>query len=185
MFLAGECASVVLHRDLDVAAPAVAAGKAVGFAGWPILEDLDGREEDEVTSSRIARRFIVGRLVRMLVDDDLTVVLERVADQVRRARGELVAHDAPYDEHGRGGSVAPRLGCARAGALRRPGHGARGAGGCRRSAGPPARSAGAVSLRLRHRGCAGAPRGRSTQRASPAASCGVRRTGTRRVTGSR
>jgi tetratricopeptide (TPR) repeat protein len=102
MFLAGECASVVLHRDLDALRRLGPAGNASAFAGWPILEDLDGREDDEVTSARIARRFVVCRLVRMLVDDDLAVVPERVADQVRRARGELLAHDASSDEHDEG-----------------------------------------------------------------------------------
>jgi tetratricopeptide (TPR) repeat protein len=102
MFLAGECASVVLHRDLDALRRRGPAGNASAFAGWPILEDLDGREDDEVTSARIARRFVVCRLVRMLVDDDLAVVPERVADQVRRARGELLAHDASSDEHDEG-----------------------------------------------------------------------------------
>jgi tetratricopeptide (TPR) repeat protein len=91
MFLAGECASVVLHRDLDVCARRGGAAQASSFAGWPILEDLEGREDDEAASARIARRFIVGRLVRMLVDDDLAVAPERMADQVRRARTELLA----------------------------------------------------------------------------------------------
>jgi tetratricopeptide (TPR) repeat protein len=98
MFLAGECASVVLHRDLDTGAPTGFAGMPSSFVGWPILEDLEGREDDEVASGRIARRFIVGRLVRMLVDDDLTVAPERAADQVRRARSELLGVDAASDE---------------------------------------------------------------------------------------
>ncbi|HUF76538.1 MAG TPA: tetratricopeptide repeat protein [Longimicrobiales bacterium] len=98
MFLAGECASIVLHRDLDATARRGSAGQASDFAGWPILEDLEGREEDEVASARIARRFIVGRLVRMLVDDDLTVASERMVDQVRRARSELLGVDPASDE---------------------------------------------------------------------------------------
>lgn len=100
MFLAGECASVVLHRDLDASARRGAASQASNFAGWPILEDLEGREDDEVTSTRIARRFVVGRLVRMLVDDDLAVAHERMADQVRRARGELLGADTSADARG-------------------------------------------------------------------------------------
>jgi len=83
----------VLHRDLDATARRDFAAQASTFAGWPILEDLEGREEDEVVSARIARRFIVARLVRMLVDDDLAVAPERMADQVRRARVELAPSD--------------------------------------------------------------------------------------------
>ena len=98
MFLAGECASVVLHRDLDATARRGTAGHASSFAGWPILEDLEGREEDEVASGRIARRFLVCRLVRMLVDDDLAVAPDRIADQVRRARSELMGVDPGGEE---------------------------------------------------------------------------------------
>lgn len=90
MFLSGECAAVVLHRDLDDAVganPSEVGGTR--FAGWDILADLDGRESDEVESRRIARRFVVVRLVRLLVDDDLTVSAERMVEQVRRARAEI------------------------------------------------------------------------------------------------
>jgi len=89
MFLAGECGSVVLHRDLDSEARRGIADAPSTFPGWPILEDLEGREEDEVVGARIARRFVVGRLVRMLVDDELAFPKERMAEQVRRARAEL------------------------------------------------------------------------------------------------
>jgi tetratricopeptide (TPR) repeat protein len=99
MFLAGECAAVVLHRDLDAAARSVGAAPPTSFAGWPILEDLEGREGDEVASERIARRFIVARLVRMLVDDDLAVAPERMADQVRRARAEVARSDTGTLDH--------------------------------------------------------------------------------------
>ena len=90
MFLAGECAAVVLHRDLDVPRdPEVETVSGSRFAGWDILADLEGRESDEVESRRIAQRFVVARLVRMLVDDDLAVSRERTIEQVRRARAEL------------------------------------------------------------------------------------------------
>jgi hypothetical protein len=94
MFLAGECAGILLHRDLDllVAAGSQAAA-ATRFAGWPILEDLEGRESNVGESRRIARRFVVGRLVRKLVDDDLASVPDRMAEQVRRARAELGAEE--------------------------------------------------------------------------------------------
>ncbi len=92
MFLAGECASILLHRDLDLIASAGSrAGAVTRFAGWPILEDLEGRESDEIEGRRIAQRFIVGRLVRKLLDDDLVVAPERLTEQVRRAREELSA----------------------------------------------------------------------------------------------
>lgn len=91
MFLAGECAAVLLHRDLD-AMPGSGSADAAGsrFAGWHILADLEGRESNEAEGRVIAQRFIVGRLVRMLVDDDLTYSPERLEEQVRRARAEMV-----------------------------------------------------------------------------------------------
>ncbi len=99
MFLAGECASVVLHRDLGVhLRQRREHGAATGFAGWPILEDMEGREDDEVVSARIARRFVVGRLARMLLDDELVADPERLAEQVRRARTELVARELTSEE---------------------------------------------------------------------------------------
>jgi len=88
MFLAGECAGILLHRDLDLLARGGRPGVA-SFAGWRILEDLDGREPEERESRRIAQRFVVGRLARMLADEDLVIAPERAADQVRRARAEL------------------------------------------------------------------------------------------------
>lgn len=72
MFAAGECAALVLHRDLDEKVEADPCVAGARFAGWDILADLDGRESDELESRRIAQRFVVARLVRLLVDDDLT-----------------------------------------------------------------------------------------------------------------
>lgn len=99
MFLAGECASVLLHRDLDALLPASDdPGGEGGFAGWPILQDLEGRESDEDEGQRIARRFVVARVVRMLTDDDFVSLPDRIAEQVRRARAELPPQDASLDE---------------------------------------------------------------------------------------
>ena len=98
MFLAGECAAVLLHRELDSMLPDDgSAADAQRFAGWAILADLEGRETDEAAGRRIAQRFIVGRVVRMLVDDDLVVVHERMSEQVRRARLELPDAAGPND----------------------------------------------------------------------------------------
>ena len=101
MFLAGECAAVVLHRDLDISRGSDTDGVGGSrFAGWDVLEDLEGRESDQTESRRIAQRFVVARLVRMLIDDDLTVSRERTVEQVRRARAELaddIAAEGEFD----------------------------------------------------------------------------------------
>jgi tetratricopeptide (TPR) repeat protein len=99
MFLAGECAAVVLHGDLDAVRNDQASAVAgPSFAGWDILADLEGRESDEAESRRIAQRFVVVRLVRLLVDEDLTVSRERTVEQVRRARAEIAVDDTQGPE---------------------------------------------------------------------------------------
>lgn len=93
MFLAGESSAVVLHRDL-VTEPA---GEAVpGFAGWHLLKDLEGHEDDEERGAVVGRRFEVGRLARMLVDEDLCVPEGRRVDLAERVRGTLA--DEPVEE---------------------------------------------------------------------------------------
>lgn len=100
MFLAGECSALVLHRDLDTpegrARGTTTAADPAGarFAGWQILRDIEGRESNEEQSRRIAQRFVVGRLARMLVDEDMTLPPDQVSEHVRRARAELSRHDA-------------------------------------------------------------------------------------------
>jgi len=98
MFLAGECSAVVMHRDLDAteAEPGDTETSARRFAGWPILKDMEGREADEGASRKIAQRFAVVRLARMLIDDDLMVSEDRVAEQVAAARREIATGD--FDE---------------------------------------------------------------------------------------
>lgn len=100
MFLAGECSAVVLHRDLDAMALAEAddARKArPRFAGWPILQDIEGREDDELESRRIALRFLVARLPRLLVEDDLAIPMDRLRQQAARAREEMDRDAAGVD----------------------------------------------------------------------------------------
>lgn len=97
MFLAGECAAVLLHRDLDVLLPTQEQPSEDGFAGWQILKDLEGRESDEAEGRRIAQRFVVGRVVRMLADDDFVILPDRMSEQVRRARAELPGKDESTD----------------------------------------------------------------------------------------
>lgn len=98
LFLAGECSAVVLHRDLDSGVEDEdGIRRPPRFAGWPILQDIEGREDDEAESQRIALRFIVARLPRLLVDDDLTIPMERFREQADRARQEVVKDAATLD----------------------------------------------------------------------------------------
>lgn len=89
MFLGGECAAVLLHRELDRMLSGRESSEGGTFAGWSILQDLEGREADEEASRRISQRFVVGRAARALIDEDLVVTPERMQEQVRRARAEL------------------------------------------------------------------------------------------------
>ncbi len=92
MFLAGECSAVVLHRDLDAMASVAADDSSQGrprFAGWHILQDIEGREGDEDESRRIAMRFVVARLPRLLLEDDLAIPRDRLRQQAQRAREEV------------------------------------------------------------------------------------------------
>jgi len=87
MFLAGACASIVLHRDLIEATPQV--DPSLSFPGWPILQDLEGHEDDPARRTLIERRFQVGRLARLLLDEDLALPAERRGQLCDRAAGEL------------------------------------------------------------------------------------------------
>jgi tetratricopeptide (TPR) repeat protein len=98
MFLAGEVAALILHRDLGLRSRAVMDdAKGFGaadsgsfherFAGWPVLKDLEGRSHGDPAVSRIRTRFLVARIVRSLVEDELVVdpdTLHRQVDRVRR-----------------------------------------------------------------------------------------------------
>jgi tetratricopeptide (TPR) repeat protein len=92
MFISGECSAILLHRDLDSGDESVSGERGATrakFAGWPILQDIDGREADDAASQRIALRFVVGRLPRLLVDDGLATPADRQRQQADRAREEV------------------------------------------------------------------------------------------------
>lgn len=90
MFLAGECASIVLHRDAAGRSEAGRAGESSNrFAGWAVLRDIEGHEDDQELNRRIASRFLVARAVRAFVDDDFTVAPETLAYQIEGVRREL------------------------------------------------------------------------------------------------
>lgn len=92
LFLAGECAAVLLHRDLDEAPRANGAaqsGAGRGFAGWAVLEDLQGREDRPEDATRIEQRFVLVRLVRDLLEHDLVFPPDGWRARVRSTRAEI------------------------------------------------------------------------------------------------
>lgn len=101
MFLAGELASLVLHRDLaagfgssaeaEAGTQDEAGGLEAPFAGWPVLQDIEGRRGDEEASRRIATRFLVARVLRGLADDDFVADRDSLNYQVNGVRQELDA----------------------------------------------------------------------------------------------
>ena len=102
MFLAGEVASVVLHRDLSRGHGSLESqdpeeigfqSEPVSFPGWPVLKDLEDRGRNEEVSRRIGRRFLVARVVRGIVEDELVSDPESISHQVKGVREELESHD--------------------------------------------------------------------------------------------
>jgi tetratricopeptide (TPR) repeat protein len=107
MFVAGECASLLLHKDLEQSVefrPALSPGGVlpgeVGepFAGWPVLQDIEGRRGDKEASARIATRFLVARVIRGLIEDELVVDADSLGYQVNGVRKELEGHDSKEPE---------------------------------------------------------------------------------------
>ncbi|MBI4520562.1 MAG: tetratricopeptide repeat protein [Gemmatimonadetes bacterium] len=103
MFSAGECAGLVLHRDLGEprqaatkSAESIEEQRRTAFAGWPVLRDVEGRETEEAANDRIARRFVVVRLVRTLVEEDFALDPESLEYQIAGAFSEVQA--APVDD---------------------------------------------------------------------------------------
>ncbi len=107
MFLAGEVASVVLHRDLAKVHGSLESqgpeengfqSEPGSFPGWPVLRDLEDRERDDEVSRRIGSRFLVARVVRGIVEDELVSDPESISHQVKGVREELESHDE-HDEN--------------------------------------------------------------------------------------
>lgn len=117
MFLAGEAAAVVLHRDLDHQPLEVASVPRLGdqsegqaFAGWMILKDLTGREIDTEIDRRIATRFLVGRAVRAVLDEELAMDSKALKQQVGRVEREFEVIECEDPERGDWGKVLRALG---------------------------------------------------------------------------
>lgn len=75
LFLSGECASALLHQDLDTSTEdgvvRLRAPETKGFVGFPVLQDCEGREDRPEVSAKVEQRFLVVRLARALVDGDV------------------------------------------------------------------------------------------------------------------
>lgn len=93
MYLAGECSAIVLHRDLD--GPGDRRG---GFAGWSILKDLEGFEDIAARTNVVERRFAVGRLAQILLDQDLVMADSERTEAAARVRIDLDAQPVPTSE---------------------------------------------------------------------------------------
>jgi tetratricopeptide (TPR) repeat protein len=98
MFLSGEVASVIFHQDLQ---PQGAAGmdrpgdrgtKKEPFAGWPVLKDLEEHGRTPELEERIRVRFLVARVVRGVVEDQLVSDQDSVRHQVQGIRREMDRH---------------------------------------------------------------------------------------------
>jgi hypothetical protein len=68
------------------------------FAGWHVLEDVEGLQGDEAASARIATRFLVARVIRALVDEDLVVDSASLTHQLKGVRREVEAQDPAEPE---------------------------------------------------------------------------------------
>jgi len=98
MFISGELASIILHRDLNpglsdsrerTAASTEADPKPPGFPGWQVLGDIEGRQRDQDSSQRISSRFLVARAVRGVLEDELVPDMDSLAYQTNGIRREL------------------------------------------------------------------------------------------------
>jgi tetratricopeptide (TPR) repeat protein len=91
MFLAGECSAILMHRDMKHSDGTVLLpeGGVERFAAWPILKDIEGHEKDEEVNRRISCRFLVARVVRAILDDDLATDREALDHQIECVRREL------------------------------------------------------------------------------------------------
>ena len=116
MFLAGEAAAVVLHRDLDQQPLKVQSvhgpgnrSECEGFSGWMILKDLERREGDAQLDQRIATRFLVGRAVRAVLDEEWAMDSKALRQLVDRVEWEFEVLDRKDLERVEWGTVLRTL----------------------------------------------------------------------------
>jgi tetratricopeptide (TPR) repeat protein len=117
MFLAGESAAVVLHRDLDragddrkVSNRTTPANDDNSFSGWSVLKDLEGREVSPEADRRITTRFLLARTVRAVLEEELTMDPAALAQQMEEIGKEISAVDVQDPERVGWGRVLDALG---------------------------------------------------------------------------
>ncbi|MFV2006471.1 MAG: tetratricopeptide repeat protein [Longimicrobiales bacterium] len=93
MFTAGEVAALVLHRDLaEESALQMAVGCQAAASGpshppgWPVLNDLEGRESENGIDRRIGTRFAVARLLHTMIDEDFVLPRSTLDEKITELR---------------------------------------------------------------------------------------------------
>lgn len=98
LFLSGECAGVLLHRDMDGAAGPGGSERDGRFAAWPVLRDAPDRDVADHVNRRIACRFVVARVARALIQEDLVIGRSDLEERVAGVRSELARLDEGDEE---------------------------------------------------------------------------------------
>jgi len=95
LFLAGACAGILLHQDLDqIGTEAHVRLQGRGFTGFPVLEDCEGREDDASVTAKVEQRFVVVRLVRALLSQEPgSATSGDWAERVRITRAEVARRE--------------------------------------------------------------------------------------------
>lgn len=99
MFLAGECASIVLHQDLVDAQDQGESDSSFErirrerFSGWPVLQDVEGEDAGFEREGTITVRFLITRLLQALVEDDFALDADSQRHQLQSIRAEIAASE--------------------------------------------------------------------------------------------
>ncbi len=94
LHIAGQCTTVVLNREMLQAAHGPR--RTSGFTGWTVLSDIDLLDASE---DRISERFLILRVVRTLLDDELDPEPAQTRERVRLLREQLTrSEELPHWE---------------------------------------------------------------------------------------
>ncbi|MGD2070895.1 MAG: tetratricopeptide repeat protein, partial [Gemmatimonadota bacterium] len=98
LFLSGECAGILLHRDMDGASGPDGSERDGRFAAWPVLRDAPDRDVADDDNRRIACRFVVARAARALIQEDLVIGRSDLEERIAGVRNELRRLDEDDEE---------------------------------------------------------------------------------------